>query len=358
MMGSSSNKGKQTPLMNLSLFKNSSTLKAVETFMQKYRVPLMVLLFIFLCIFPFFTNKSYVLGVMCRIFLYSVLAGALNTINGYSGQFCLGVAGFFCVGAYSEAILATTLKMNFWIILPIAGLITAAIGLLVALPTLKMQGIYLAIVTLGFSEIARLVALNWTSLTGGPMGIKGIPVPEIFGFTIRSTKHFYYLYLFVAILFLFVTSRVIRSRIGRAWMSIREDQLAAKSLGVFTSRYKALNFMYGAFWAGIGGAIYAPYVRFIDSTYFTLDEGWNILSMMIIGGQGTLVGPIVGSVIVNYLTELLRPIGQWRLVAYALLIIVMMWWRPQGLAGASNSIVAQKGETKLRKKPVIKEVRK
>ena len=118
-------------------------------------------------------------------------------------------------------------------------------------------------------------------------------------------------------------------------MSIRENELAAKSLGVDSSRYKISNFMYGAFWIGVAGAIYAPYVRFIDSTYFTLDEGWNILSMVIIGGQGTLVGPVVGSIIVNFLTEVLRPIGQWRLVAYALLIIIMMWFRPQGLVGAS-----------------------
>ena len=345
---------KMTLAMHLASYKKSAQARAIERFYHQHRVAIMLIIIGLLCIIPFFTNRSYVLGVLCRILLYTILAGSLNTINGYSGQFCLGIAGFFCVGAYSEAILATAAKMNFWIILPIAGLITAFIGLLVALPTLKMQGIYLAIVTLGFSEIARLVALNWTSLTGGPMGIKGIPVPVIFGFAIRSTRHFYYFYLVVAIIFVLVTSRVIRSRIGRAWMSIREDELAAKSLGVYTSHYKALNFMYGAFWAGIAGAIYAPYVRFIDSTYFTLDEGWNILSMMIIGGQGTLIGPIVGSVIVNYLTELLRPIGQWRLVAYALLIIVMMWWRPQGLAGASNSIVAVKGDTKLRKKQPAK----
>jgi branched-chain amino acid transport system permease protein len=356
-MERSSNKKETSPSMLVSSLKELKAVTAVADFVQKYRIYLLIALFVFLCIFPFFTNKSYVLGVICRIFLYSILAGALNTINGYSGQFCLGIAGFFAIGAYSEAILATAAKMNFWLILPIAGVIAAAIGFLVALPTLKMQGIYLAIVTLGFSEIVRLLALNWTGLTGGPMGIKGIPVPVFFGMAIRTSKHFYYLYLAMAILFLFVTSRVIKSRIGRAWMSIREDELASKSLGVFTSRYKALNFMYGAFWAGIAGAIYAPYVRFIDSTYFTLDEGWNILSMMIIGGQGTLIGPVVGSVIVNYLTELLRPIGQWRMVAYALLIIIMMWWRPQGLAGASNSIVAAKRDTKLQKRVSRKEVR-
>lgn len=302
------------------------------------------LLFGVLCVaflvLPFIYGKSYFMGVMCRIFLYAILAGSLNIINGYSGQTCLGAAGFFCIGSYVEAIFSVKLGMNFWFILPMAGIITALVGLLVALPTLKMSGIYLSIVTLGFSEIVRLIALNWTSVTGGAMGIKGIPVPMFFGIAIKNSKSFYYLFFVFAVLFLFVSNRVINSKIGRGWMSIRENQLAAKSLGVNASKYKAYNFMYGAFWIGIAGAIYAPYVRFIDSTYFTLDEGWNILSMVIIGGQGTLIGPIIGSLLVNFLTETLRPIGAWRLVAYALLIIVMMWFRPQGLAGASDSIVA------------------
>lgn len=333
----------------------STIYRNLQHFFSKYYIYLMIVLVIVLVIIPFFTSKSYFLGIMARIFLYTILAGALNIINGYSGQMCLGVAGFFCIGAYCEAILSTAVQWNFWCILPFAGMLAALVGSLVALPTLKMTGIYLAIVTLGFSEIVRLIALNWTSLTGGPMGIKGIPVPQFFGLALRTSKHFYYLYLAIAIIFLFITSRVIKSRIGRAWMSIREDQLAAKTLGINTSRYKAMNFMYGAFWAGIAGAIYAPYVRFIDSTYFTLDEGWNILSMVIIGGQGTLVGPIVGSVIVNYLTEALRPIGQWRMVAYALLIILMMWWRPQGLAGSSKSIVAARRENQIEKESSTEE---
>ncbi len=216
------------------------------------------------------------------------------------------------------------------------------IGLLIALPTLKMRGIYLSIVTLGFSEIVRLIALNWTGVTGGALGIKGIPAPELFGYSIKNAKSYYYIFLVIAALFLFVTNRVVHSRVGRAWMSIREDQLASRSLGVETPKYKAMNFMYGAFWAGVVGATYAPYVKFIDSTYFTLDEGWNVLSMVIIGGQGTLLGPILGAGIVNFITEILRPIGEWRLVAFAILIIVMLWLRPQGLAGASDSILSGK----------------
>jgi len=270
------------------------------------------------------------------------VAGALNSFNGYSGQTCLGIAGFFCIGAYTEAVLATKLHLSFWLLLPISGIITALIGLLIALPTLKMRGIYLSIVTLGFSEIVRLIALNWTGVTGGALGIKGIPAPELFGYSIKNAKSYYYIFLVIAALFLFVTNRVVHSRVGRAWMSIREDQLASRSLGVETPKYKAMNFMYGAFWAGVVGATYAPYVKFIDSTYFTLDEGWNVLSMVIIGGQGTLLGPILGAGIVNFITEILRPIGEWRLVAFAILIIVMLWLRPQGLAGASDSILSGK----------------
>lgn len=312
----------------------------LEFILNKYKLILILVLSIIILILPFIFKTNYMVGILCRILMYITLAGSLNIINGYSGQTCIGQAGFFCIGTYCEAILSTKFGISFWILLPISGILTSLIGLLISLPTLKMKGMYLSIVTLGFSEIVRLIALNWESVTGGPLGIKAIPLPYFLGFQIKSVKSFYYVFLIIAILFIFFTYRIINSRVGRAWISIREDQLASKSLGVETSRYKAINFMYGAFWAGIIGAVYAPYVRYIDSTFFTLDEGFNILSMVIIGGQGTLIGPIVGSTIVNLLTELLRPIGQWRLVAYALLIIFMMWWRPQGLVGNSDSILS------------------
>ncbi|AEV29538.1 ABC-type branched-chain amino acid transport system, permease component [Sphaerochaeta pleomorpha str. Grapes] len=318
----------------------ADTKKRAKLIFDKHKVLYSLLLLAFLFVLPLVNNKSYVMGVMCRILMYATLAGALNIINGYSGQTCLGVAGFFCFGAYTEAILATKVGLSFWLCIPLAGIVTAIVGLVVAWPTLKMSGIYLAIVTLGFSEIARLLALNATPLTGGALGIKNIPVPELFGIVFKNSRSYYYLFLALAIVFIFVSNRVIKSKIGRAWMSIREDELASKSLGVNASVYKAFNFMYGAFWIGVVGCVYAPYVRFIDSTYFTLDEGWNILSMVILGGQGTFIGPVIGSIIVNFLTEVLRPIGQWRLVAFALLIIIMMWYRPQGLAGATDSKLA------------------
>lgn len=314
--------------------------KKLKEFYKKNTLLINIGLIIIFLAIPQIFRSGYAMGVMCRILLYSILAGSLNVINGYSGQFNLGHAGFFAAGAYFEAIMSTKLGLDFWILLPLSGLFAALVGLLVSLPTFRMKGIYLSIVTLGASEIIRLIALNWEPVTGGPFGIKSIPVPMFFGIKVSNSLKYYYIFLFIAIVFLFVTNRVLKSRLGRAWMSIREDELAAKSLGVATNKYKALNFCYGAFWAGVAGAAFAPYFKYIGSEMFALDEGFNILSMVIIGGQGTLLGPVLGSFVVNFLTEVLRPIAEYRLVAYALLIILMMWLRPQGLVGESNSILA------------------
>jgi branched-chain amino acid transport system permease protein len=319
------------------------SLKSVLTLYRTHKwakVTFLAIIGLLLILFPVVYPKSYVMGVACRILMYVILAGSLNVINGYSGQFNIGHAGYYCIGAYTAAILTTKLGWSFWIVLPLGGHMAALVGLLVATPTFKLRGIYLAIVTLGFSEIILLVALNWQSLTGGPFGIKGIPAPLLFGFRITKSIHYYYIFLALAVLFLLATYLIINSRVGRAKVSIREDQDAARSLGIETRFYKGLNFMYGAFWAGIAGAAFAPYFKFISSDMFSLDEGFNILSMVIIGGQGTLIGPVLGSMIINFLTEFLRPISQYRFVVYALLIIVMMWIRPQGLAGASHSILA------------------
>lgn len=311
-----------------------------KKFVQEHKLLVLVILAALLIILPTLGFKKSTIRIMCRILMYCTLAGSLNVINGYTGQTCIGQAGFFCIGSYTMAILSTRFGISFWILLPLGGILAMLVGIVVAIPTLRLKGIYLSIITMGASEVIRIVALNWESLTGGTFGIKNIPRPEIGGFSINSPMKFYYLFLVIAVIFLFLTSRLLKSRVGRAWMSIREDELAAKALSVNTSYYKAINFMYGAFWAGVCGAAYAPYLQYIDSTVFSLDEGFNILSMVIIGGQGTLLGPIVGSALVNCLTEVLRPIGTWRFVFYALLIIVMMWIRPQGLVGASNSILA------------------
>lgn len=312
----------------------------LKDFYQSKKWVFLLVVFVVLCALPFVIKKALYLRYACSIMMYATLAGSLNAINGYSGQTCLGQAGFFAIGAYTCAILSTRFGVNFWLLLPICGIMAALVGLIVSLPTLKLQGIYLSIVTLGASEIIRIIAQTWTPVTGGAMGIKGIPYPWLFGWDTFRPKYYYYIFLLIGVLFLFCTSRILKSRVGRAWISIREDQVAAKSLGVRTSRYKSLNFVYGAFWAGVVGCAYAPFVNFIESSQFTTDKGFDVLAMIVIGGQGTLIGPIIGSAIVTILTESLRFLESWRYVIYAMIIIAMMWLRPQGIAGASNSILA------------------
>lgn len=307
---------------------------------RKYRIVLLIIVFVALAVLPMLISKAVVMRHLCNVLIYATLAGSLNIINGYSGQTCLGQAGFFAVGAYTCAILTTKFGWSFWLVLPLGGIIAAMVGFLVSLPTLRLEGIYLSFVTLGASEIIRIIAQTWTPITGGNMGIKGIPYPVLFGFEIFRPSHYYYILLFVLCCFLFISYRVLHSRIGRAWISIREEQNASRSLGVEISRYKALNFTYGAFWAGIIGAAYAPYVNYIDSSQFSLDTGFNALAMVVIGGQGTLVGPVLGAILITVLTEALRFLNYWRFVMYAGIIIAMMWLRPQGVLGASKSILA------------------
>ncbi len=320
--------------------KTQGLMQRAKVFYQKHKKPILLIILAILIIFPLVYKDNYYKSIAVKILFYIILASSLNIINGYSGQFNLGHAGFMCIGAYTAAILSVKYGVSFWIIVPIAGIMSAIIGYFISLPTLKLSGIYLSIVTLGFSEIVRLVALNWTDFTNGPLGIKNIPAPTLFGMVLNKTDHFYYISLGLMIFTLFTMKRILDSRIGRAWISIREDQLAASSLGVEIKKYKSLNFVFGAFFAGIGGCLVAYFYRYVSSDMFILDEGFNIISMVIIGGQGTLIGPIIGAVIVNVLTEVFRFAEQFRMVFYALLIIAMMWWRPQGLAGASDSILA------------------
>ncbi|HSK68970.1 MAG TPA: branched-chain amino acid ABC transporter permease [Candidatus Limnocylindria bacterium] len=311
-----------------------------RAFLTKWQVPAYIALIALFAAVPVFITRALYLRYACNILLFATLAGSLNVINGYTGQTNLGQAGFFAIGAYTCGILTTRAGMDFWLVLPIAGALAAAVGLLVALPTLKLSGIYLSIVTLGASEIIRIVAQTWTPVTGGSLGIKSIPYPWFFGVDTFRPRYYYYILLILSVLFLFVTRRVLRSRVGRSWISIREDQVAAKSLGIRTSRYKSINFMYGAFWAGVMGCAYAPFVNYIEASQFSAELGFNVLAMIVIGGQGTLVGPVLGSAIVTLLTESLRFLENWRYVIYSTLIIAMMWLRPQGIAGASNSMLA------------------
>lgn len=323
---------------------------AASTFYSKNRRWLMLGLLILCAVFPLISGDNYLKGMLIKIMIYGILASALNVINGYTGMFLLGSAGMICIGSYTEAILATRFGISFWLLLPLAGLFSALFGMLVTLPTIRLKGIYFSIITMGLSEIVRLVAQNATPLTGGAMGIKNIPAPAIFGFKLNGMNHYYYIILGLLVLCLFTISRVMKSNVGRALLSIREDDSAARSLGVNVQGYKALSFGFSAFWMGVVGAFMAPYYQFIDASMYTSTESFNILSMLIIGGQGTMIGPLIGAALSNTLSEAMRYFGEWRLVAYSALILATMWFRPQGIAGSSSaSLTGQRRRKKLKR---------
>lgn len=287
-----------------------------------------------LLVLPVIIKNDYFLRVAVIIFLYVILASSLNLINGYSGQFNIGQAGFYCIGAYTAGILATRYGISFWILLPLSGAMAAIFSMVIGLTTLRLKGIYLAMTTLGFSEIIRLTVLNWTSLTRGPMGIPGIPFPEIFGFYLTTNTHFYYIAIALTGLMLFTSYRVLHSRIGRAWIGIREDEAAARAMGVETFKYKILNLCFGTFWAGVAGCFYAFFSSYISADSFSLDEGFSILAMVLVGGQGSLVGPVVGAAFLTLIPEFVRSMAQYRLVIFGAAILLTMYLRPQGIAGS------------------------
>ena len=296
---------------------------------------------LFLCLaiavalaFPFaMHNNNYILRIGINILLYTILGTSLNMINGYSGQFNIGQAGFYCIGAYTAGILSTRHGFGFWACLPICGILAGASSLLLGIPTARLKGIFLAITTLGFSEIVRLVVLNAGDFTRGPMGIPGIPVPTVFGIALNNNFRLYFLALFLAAVTVFVCRRVLDSRIGRAWMAIREDELAARAMGIPTVRYKIYNLAFATFWAGIAGCYYAFLMSFISADSFILDEGFAIMSMVLVGGMGSMVGPPVGAIILVVIPEVFRSVAEYRLIIYGLAILVTMHLRPQGIFG-------------------------
>ena len=313
--------------------------------------------------FPLAVKKDSIVTIGVLILIYMIISSALNLTNGYIGLFNVGIAGFMCIGAYVTALLATSAGAGFGVCLLTSAIITSAIGAIFALPTNRFSGLYFAITTMGFSEIMRLIAVNWQSLTNGPNGIMGIMRPYLFGFQFKSARSFYYLVLVILLVCLFCIYRILHSRVGRAWMSIRENADAAKSLGVPMVQYKSLNFLVMGFFAGIGGSLLAYYYGYISPDMFMIDNGHEVLAMVMIGGAGTITGPLAGALILTICTQLFRSVSQYRMVAYAVMLLLMMWFRPQGLIGNQQSVMAQKSvfaqkiehykNQKRRKKPEV-----
>ncbi len=280
---------------------------------------------------------SYLSHVLNMVGLYVIMGLGLNIVVGYAGLLDLGYVAFFALGAYTMGLLTSTgplgiAHMTFWEALPFSILVALTAGILLGIPVLRMRGDYLAIVTLGFGEIIRILALsNWLKpLIGGAQGILMIIKPKIFSFTLHTPVHFYYLILAGIFLGFFVAYRLRESRLGRAWMAMREDEDVAEAMGIDLVAIKLTAFAFGASFSGLSGAIFASYVGSIFPHSFNLLISINVLSLIIVGGIGSLPGVVVGALALVGLPELLREFAEYRMLMYGLALIAMMLLKPEG----------------------------
>jgi len=288
--------------------------------------------------FPFFTER-YAHDVAISVLVYIILGLGLNVVVGLAGLLDLGYIAFFGVGAYTYALLSVHFGISFWLCLPIAACFSALAGCLIGYPTLRMRGDYLAIVTLGFGEIVRIVINNWMSLTNGPNGILGIQAPGMYwwngtGFEhmwLNSLEQLYYIILGLAVFTVLAVYRLNHSRIGRAFEAVREDQTAAELMGVNTLRIKLLAYALGAVFGGLAGTFFAARMKFVSPESFTFIESAMVLAMVVLGGMGSIPGVILGSVALIALPEMFRGFELYRMFVFGGVMAVMMIFRPKGL---------------------------
>jgi branched-chain amino acid transport system permease protein len=297
-----------------------------------------------------------------QILIYVMLGWGLNIVVGLAGLLDLGYVAFYAVGAYSYALLAKTFGLTFWILLPLAGMLSSFWGILLGFPVLRLRGDYLAIVTLAFGEIIRLILINWTALTNGYAGITGIPRPTFFGIPFNANDDgfaakfglpfsplyrvifLYYLILALALLTCFVTVRLRRLPIGRAWEALREDEIACRSLGINTTNTKLTAFAMGAMFAGFAGSFFAAREAFISPESFTFIESATILAIVVLGGMGSQIGVVIAAIAMIGGTEILRELDflktifgptfdptQYRMLLFGFAMVAIMIWRPRGL---------------------------
>lgn len=297
--------------------------------------------------FPFWGFSQYVLRIVIVIAIYAILAQGLNLLIGYTGQLSLGHAGFFAIGAYTTSLLMLRLDVNFFPALIIGALLSGACGLLLGLPTMRLSGTYLAIVTLGFGEVVKMIIMNWESVTNGTLGLKAIPKPELFGLKLTLANNgLYYLALALAALATLICVFITRSKVGRAWRAIKTDELAANMMGIPATRYKILAFVLSAVLSGLAGGFYATVVGYIDHNSFSFDVSILIVSIVILGGMGTTVGMYLGAALLISFPEIARPFMEWRFVIYGLVLILMMRFRPQGILGYRSRLPYPLNEAK------------
>lgn len=301
------------------------------TFERRILLALMALA----AVLPLFMRDQYVLHIAIMVLFFAVLASSLNLVVGYVGEFSLGHTAFLGTGAYTAAILATQHGWPLWATIPMAGLLAALMGVVIGALTLRLQGPFFVIVTLSFAEVLRLIADNWIGLTNGPMGIAGVPQPEWLAQASNlAAKQFYYGIAWVLLaLTLYLSYRFVYSNAGRAAVAVRENRYVAQSIGIRPLNYTMLALVLGALLSGMAGGFYAHYISFVGPEVFRFAFMVSMIIMVLIGGKGTLVGPLIGALLVTFLEEYLREAKELRLSIFGLAVIAIVLFLPRGLMG-------------------------
>ena len=342
----------------------ASNRRFAETLKRSGRFVAPVLL-AFAVLMPLFGGR-YLMDIGVVVLTYVMLGWGLNIVVGLAGLLDLGYVAFYAVGAYTYAIISTTYGLGFWACLPLAGLLAGLWGMVLGFPVLRLRGDYLAIVTLAFGEIIRIVLLNWTSLTNGPNGISGIPRPTLFGLRFTNSEDpgtfagfiqslgfpdftadpsqraafLYYVILVMALLTNWVSLRLRRVALGRAWEALREDEIACRSLGINVTTTKLTAFSIGATFGGFAGAFFATRAGFVSPESFTFIESALVLLVVVLGGLGSQLGVALAALVMIGGTELFRNLAEYRMLVFGLVLVIMMIVRPRGLVAGRTPSVA------------------
>ncbi len=296
------------------------------------------ILFVIFAVLPL-VSSLYQVTIFSLALIYVMLALGLNIVVGVAGQLVLGYAAFYAVGAYTYALLNMYFGLSFWVCLPLGGLFAALAGLALGFPVLRLRGDYLAIVTLGFGEITRLLFNNLSDFTMGSRGVSNIPRPDFFGMQFsleQSTTYIYYIAFAATILTIIIISRLKNSRIGLALQAMKEDEIACEAMGINLRKTKLMAFALGSCWAGFAGVILAARNTYINPASFTFMDSAMILAMVVLGGMGSIWGVVLAALLLSLLPEYLRAFSEYRMLVFGVLMVLMMLFRPQGMIPSSK----------------------
>ena len=292
------------------------------------------LLFIAGLAFPFLAGNDYHLTVMSTAYIFAIATVGLNLITGYTGQFNLAHSGFMAVGAYTVGILTVDYQVPFWVAFALSGVMAAAIGFFVGLVSLRLKGHFFSIFTMCVGYIMFLLIEKWESLTHGTVGIMGIPVPSAIGpISFESPRALYYLVFFFLVVGMWVMHRIVNSLLGRTFMAIRNGDELAESLGINLMCNKVLAFMLSVAYAGFAGGLYAGFVRFLGPDLASVEQTFNMTVYMLIGGLGTLVGPLLGAIAMPWLTQYLQFLQELRYLVFGPILVLLVIFMPHGIVG-------------------------